>query len=323
MITSSILVDKRVAVIGANGYLGSSLVSELIKKQYKVTRVSKKMGKTFPNSFALIGDLCEANFCETILENNETIYLLSGNTSVKDAENDPKKNLMTTVSPIINLINAARKLKKIPRIVFASTATVYGITPKLPVKESLNPRPVTNYDLHKFFGEQQLELASKLGYIQGISLRLANVYGPSTNNHSSGDRGIVNQAAHTAIHGKDLILYGGGKFTRDYIYISDAIDAMCKVGASLKNTSGAFNVASGVGTELLEIYKVIVKEVKRKTGQNVNIMYKSWPSENNIIDQRNFVADVTKLNTETEWVPKIDVIKGINLLISSLILSKI
>ena len=46
MITSSILVDKRVAVIGANGYLGSSLVSELIKKQYKVTRVSKKMGKT-------------------------------------------------------------------------------------------------------------------------------------------------------------------------------------------------------------------------------------------------------------------------------------
>ena len=66
--------------------------------------------KVIPNSFAVSGDLCDPSFCKTITEKNDVIFLLSGNTSIKEAENDPMKNLVTNVFPIINIINVINSL---------------------------------------------------------------------------------------------------------------------------------------------------------------------------------------------------------------------
>jgi len=316
-------INKRVAVIGANGYLGSSLVVELIKEQYVVTRVSKKNERVIPNTFAVSGDLCDADFCRTITEKNDIIFLLSGNTSIKEAENDPIKNLATTVFPIINIINAARELRKIPRIIFASTATIYGLTPDVPIKETYVPKPITNYDLHKLFGEQQLNLASELGYVEGISLRLANVYGPSSNQSSSIDRGIINKAAVDAINGKNLTLYGDGSQIRDYIYISDAINAIKSVGVDYKLKNGTFNVASGSGTKMVQVFELIQKYIKTETGQNIPINQIPWPEIANDIDRRNFTADILKINGEIGWIPTVNIKEGVYLLIHSLLHNKV
>jgi nucleoside-diphosphate-sugar epimerase len=316
-------INKRVAVIGANGYLGSSLVAELIKEDYEVTRVSRKIEKVIPNSFAVSGDLCDASFCRTITEKNDVIFLLSGNTSIKEAENDPMKNLVTNVFPIINIIKAARELRKVPRIIFASTATIYGLTPDVPIKETYVPKPITNYDLHKLFGEQQLNLASELGYVEGISLRLANVYGPSSNQSSSIDRGIINKATLDAINGKNLTLYGDGNQIRDYIYISDAINAIKSAGANYKLKNGTFNVASGSGTKMMQVFELIKKYVKTETGQKIQINQIPWPELGNGIDRRNFTADILKIKREIGWVPTVTIKEGIDLLIHSLLRTKV
>jgi nucleoside-diphosphate-sugar epimerase len=302
-------INKRVAVIGANGYLGSSLVAELIKEDHVVTRVSRKIEKVIPNSFAVSGDLCDASFCRTITEKNDVIFLLSGNTSIKEAENDPMKNLVTNVFPIINIIKAARELRKVPRIIFASTATIYGLTPDVPIKETYVPKPITNYDLHKLFGEQQLNLASELGYVEGISLRLANVYGPSSNQSSSIDRGIINKATLDQI--------------RDYIYISDAINAIKSAGANYKLKNGTFNVASGSGTKMMQVFELIKKYVKTETGQKIQINQIPWPELGNGIDRRNFTADILKIKREIGWVPTVTIKEGIDLLIHSLLRTKV
>lgn len=316
-------IKKRVAVIGANGYLGSSLINELMKKQYVVTCVSKKIEKVVPNSFTVSGDLCDADFCKTITEKNDIIFLLSGNTSIKEAENDPMKNLVSTVTPITNIIKAARELRTIPRIIFASTATIYGLTPGAPIKEIYVPKPITNYDLHKLFGEQQLNLASELGYVEGISLRLANVYGPSSNQSSSIDRGIVNKAAIDAINGKNLTLYGEGNQIRDYIYISDVINAMVNAGAARNLKSGTFNVASGSGTKMRQVFELIKKYVEAETGRNIQIKQQPWPEGGNVIDRRNFTADILKIKEEIGWIPRVDIKDGIYLLIRSLLQNKV
>lgn len=306
---------KNILVIGANGYLGSFLAFKLINQGYKVTCVSKSKSKIFSESICLIGDSCDPNFLQDYIPHNDIIYFLSGNTSIRSAEKNPLENLRTTFSPLINIIEAAKIHNLRPRVIFASTATVYGMTPNIPVDESTLPNPITVYDLHKLFAEQLLEYATREGYIEGISLRLSNVFGHSWNTSSSKDRGFLNRAVSDAINGRDLTLFGSGEVTRDYIFISDVVEAMIKVGFMQDLTRGVFNVGSGKGTTISGALQMIVNLIKIKTGKSIVIQQKQWPIETPLIDHRNFTADVSKLRSMSDWEPKVTIEDGIDLML--------
>ena len=91
--------------------------------------------------------------------------------------------------------------------------------------ETKQPNPITTYDLHKFFAEQQLLVASSSNIIGAISLRLANVYGPSSTESLAQDRGILSKITRMSFELKNLQIYGNGEYLRDYIYIDDVVNA--------------------------------------------------------------------------------------------------
>jgi len=314
------LEGKVVSITGASGYIGSALTQELEKYSLKIIRISRK--KLVPKDGVedWVLDLNKQSSWIRIVNKSDIIFHLAGNTSIYNAEKDPKESLISTLFPIIQLISASKKLSRIPRVVFSSTATVYGLTEVLPVLETRQPNPITTYDLHKFFAEQQLLLASSCNTIDAISLRLANVYGPSPAESLAKDRGILSKITRMKFEHKNLHIYGNGEYLRDYVYIDDVVNAFLYASVMnyniLPNRSDiTFNVASGKGTSVIEVFKLISNEVEKITGIEGAITNIAWPKEVNEIEKRNYIASIELFKSLAGWEPSVSLEQGIQLLV--------
>jgi len=266
-----------------------------------------------------MAELDSLDFWLNIVEKSDVIIHLAGNTSINVANDNPALDLNSSVVPIYRLIEACKILRKRPRVVFASTVTAYGFTDNLPVSEATAENPESFYDLHKFFVERQLVLATKLNICDGVSLRLANVYGPSSANSAANDRGILNKIIGLALAGDIVSLYGGGNYIRDYIYIDDVVDAFILASISSKSVGEVFNVGSGVGTSVRDAFNAVTQEVYRQTNKIIEMKDVAWPENSPKIDMRNFIASTEKARTCLGWSPKVSLQTGIATTVKSII----
>jgi len=306
-------------VIGASGYIGSKLVNKLTDSGCNVIRSSRRDTITNGDSEFVMAELDSLDFWLNIVEKSDVIIHLAGNTSINVANDNPALDLNSSVVPIYRLIEACKILRKRPRVVFASTVTAYGFTDNLPVSEATAENPESFYDLHKFFVERQLVLATKLNICDGVSLRLANVYGPSSSNSSANDRGILNKIIGLALAGDIVSLYGGGNYIRDYIYIDDVVDAFILASISSKSVGEVFNVGSGVGTSVRDAFNAVTQEVYRQTNKIIEMKDVPWPENSPKIDMRNFTASIKKAHTCLGWSPKVSLQTGIATTVKSII----
>ena len=306
-------------VIGASGYIGSKLVNKLTDSGCNVIRSSRRDTITNGDSEFVMAELDSLDFWLNIVEKSDVIIHLAGNTSINVANDNPALDLNSSVVPIYRLIEACKILRKRPRVVFASTVTAYGFTDNLPVSEATAENPESFYDLHKFFVERQLVLATKLNICDGVSLRLANVYGPSSANSSANDRGILNKIIGLALAGDIVSLYGGGNYIRDYIYIDDVVDAFILASISSKSAGEVFNVGSGVGTSVRDAFNAVTQEVYRQTNKIIEMKDMPWPENSPKIDMRNFTASIKKAHTCLGWSPKVSLQTGIATTVKSII----
>ena len=306
-------------VIGASGYIGSKLVNKLTDSGCNVIRSSRRDTITNGDSEFVMAELDSLDFWLNIVEKSDVIIHLAGNTSINVANDNPALDLNSSVVPIYRLIEACKILRKRPRVVFASTVTAYGFTDNLPVSEATAENPESFYDLHKFFVERQLVLATKLNICDGVSLRIANVYGPSSANSTANDRGILNKIIGLALAGDIVSLYGGGNYIRDYIYIDDVVDAFILASISSKSVGEVFNVGSGVGTSVRDAFNAVTQEVYRQTNKIIEMKDVPWPENSPKIDMRNFIASIEKARTCLGWSPKVSLQTGIATTVKSII----
>ncbi|MBL4783991.1 MAG: NAD-dependent epimerase/dehydratase family protein [Cohaesibacteraceae bacterium] len=302
---------KTVAVIGANGYIGSSLIEALSRHSEKVIRVCRSRLDPKPGMIDLQADITDPDCWQKIVHQANIIFYLAGNSSVYASASDPSESLKSTLLPINHLIAAAQQSDNCPRVVLASTATIYGLTKDLPVAETNLANPITIYDLHKYFAEQQLALASCHGIINSISLRLANVYGPSPSVSSAKDRGVLNRVSKIALSGQDLHVYGDGNYVRDYIYIDDVIEAFLLSGAYDSNAGQVFNVASGIGHTLKEAFELVAVSAVELTGNRVKVSCFPWPDKTDPIEHRDFIGNIDAMYAAFKWCPEVSLSLGV------------
>lgn len=310
------LSSKVIAVTGARGYIGSALVDSLARYRPKILRVSRQKLAPIEGMASMMADIRAFDCWLDIVAQADVIFHLAGGTSVYAAAKNPAENLYSTLLPINHLVRAAQELGRRPRVIFASTATVYGLTSQLPVGEEAELKPVTVYDLHKLFGEQQLALATKQGILEGVSLRLANIYGPSSSTSSADDRGILNRVTAMALQGRDLKIFGDGEYLRDYVYIQDVINAFLLAGVAAGMGGEVFNIGSGVATSLRKAFELVVTHTEKETGRRINCDSVPWPSGADPIEFRNFVAKNEKIAAATGWQAVVGLEDGIRFLIS-------
>lgn len=310
---------KTILVIGASGYLGSRFVQFLLDTQCHVIRMSRKKCDPISKSIAKITDI-QVDFSTVddwtdVLGPVDFIFHFAAQTGVAVADNDPVQDAQINVIGTLKILQTAKQLgNKV--IVFASAATVCGLQGNIKISETVVDHPATLYDYNKLINENYIHYFCEKKWIRGVSLRLANVYGPGVKSSES-SRGVLNQVIKNALAGKDPVTYCGGEFTRDYIYIDDVVNAFLAAGVCVDQLNGKhFVIGSGVGTTLKDTFLMIIDRVKQKTGISLDLQNLELSNGLSPIDSRHFIADSTAFSSITNWHPTILLEQGIDAVIS-------
>ncbi len=308
---------KRILVTGGSGYIGTHLINilsdvdcEIIKLDNRIAMQSKK--KRLAKIIDIIGDIRDKKTWNEIIEEIDVIFHFAAQTSVYVADGNPVDDLNINVVPIINMLSTCKKKNTKPIILFSSTVTTVGIPRSLPVNEAHSNNPISIYDLHKIIAENYLKYYSSQNVVNGIILRLANVYGPGPKSSSS-DRGILNLMIQKALNGETLTIFGEGNFLRDYIFIEDVAKAFLLAGVYSDNLGGRhFIIGSGHGTTIADTFNLVKERVFFKTGKTVTISHIPPPQNQSPIDLRNFIADSSNFKNITGWHPEYNLKEGID-----------
>ena len=308
---------KKILITGGRGYLGSNLTSLLKDIDCHIVRLGKseeppKERKGTAEIEDIVCDIRESEVWENVLDGIDIVFHFAAQTSVYVADERSVDDLKINVLPMVQLLETCKRNNCKPIILFAGTVTETGMPIKLPVDESHPDKPVTTYDLHKLMAENYLKYFSERGIVKGAILRLANVYGPGPKS-SSADRGILNVMIRKALQGEDLTLYGKGDNLRDYIYVTDVVNAFLMAAKRVEALNGQhFVIGTGEGYTLQEAFSLVTECVKRKAGIDVKIVNVDSPTSQSAIESRNFVADPKKFIDITGCKPGINLIKGID-----------
>lgn len=312
------LQGKTFLITGGAGYLASGLVDLIENFDCRVIRMHSKNSRPMPLTGTaqlvdLEGDVRNAAVWEHTLAEVDYIFHFAAQTSTYEANSDPRTDQASNVIPILHLLEACRRQKRQPVILYASTVTVAGIPENLPVNENHPDHPLTIYDLHKLMAEQYIRWYIEQGLARGIILRLSNVYGPGPRS-SRPDRGILNQMIRRALAGEALTVYGEGNQVRDYLFVEDAARAFLAAALHSEVLNGQhFVIGSGQGHTIANAITLIADRTKAKTGILVPVQHVDPPQDQSPIEMRDFIADSSRFSRVTGWRPYCSLVKGIDL----------
>jgi len=314
---------KRILITGSSGFLASGLIARMKEVSCHIRCVTRS--PTPPVAMQggrasfehLPGDIRERSFWRKCLPDVNFVFHFAAQTSVYAADQKPVEDWEVNVLPMLRLLETCRDQAWRPGICFAGSVTECGVPTTLPVNEMHPDRPVTIYDWHKLLAESYLEHYVRMGWARGTTLRLVNIYGPGP---ASGklDRGILNQMMRRALRGEPLSLHGHGVQLRDYLFITDTVDAFLAAAVTGEKANGEhFVLGSGQGHTLAEAFELVAARAAALTGRKVSIARVDPPPGLSRIEARNFVADSARFRSLTNWSPRVSLPEGIDLTLKS------
>jgi UDP-glucose 4-epimerase len=246
--------SKRIAIIGA-GFIGKHLIRKLLQAGHKLTILDRN---NCPTEFTGLlnwnkGDFHDqAKLVHTLL-GAEIVYHLVSSTVPGDLHINVAKELHDNVVGSLGLAQACVE-QGVGRLVFASSASVYGVQEHFPVAEDAPNWPISAHGIHKMAVEKFLWLAHLEHSLDVRILRLANPYGPGQS--INGRQGFVAIAIGCLVRGDTLTVRDGGRMVRDFIYIEDAAEALALAGLR-EGLPLVLNIGAGVGHSLSEVVDMI------------------------------------------------------------------
>ncbi|MBU0898761.1 MAG: NAD-dependent epimerase/dehydratase family protein [Nanoarchaeota archaeon] len=317
------LSDKNVLITGGYGFIGSNLVRHIVENSLAeriavIDRVhsenSNKMERLndIENKFTIIKeDIRNIKDSDKHFSDIDVIFHQAAFVSVPESIKKPSETIETNVMGTVKLLEACRK-NDIERFVSASSAAVYGDQEIIPIKETAELKPTSPYGLSKLMAEDYCRIYSKLYGIKTVSLRYFNVYGPEQafRRYPS----VLSTLFHSMKDSKPFTIYGDGEQTRDYIHISDVVQANLLAASSKNLTKGeAVNIATGSTVSLNNLIK-LVKDI---TNRDIEVSHSS-PRKGDLLHS---VADVSMAREALGFGAKVSIEDGLkktcNLLLSS------
>jgi len=301
----------KVLVTGASGKIGMELISKLVSLGFSVYALSSR------NSFEKIQEVTyiSHNWSQKFigeLPEVDAIFHLASQTSAYVAREDIRKDIESNLLCTVSILEATSRFKKAPIFIFAGSMTEYGVRTSELIDEAVPSEPLTFYDAAKISSEIYIQQFANENIIsKGITLRLANIYGNS-NVESEADRGFLDKTAIRAIHGEPITVYGDGNYIRDYLHVSDAVEAFISTFLNSSNlTDNIYNIGTGIGITIMESLELIVGKAHELTGRLSPIIHMDFPEGAYGIEKRNSIADSFRFRTATGWVPKVKFEDGI------------
>lgn len=241
-------------VIGGSGFIGSETLKVLVKSGIDTISYDLIQSNNVGESSKWIrGDILELASIERIFFEYQvdTILHLVGLPAIDSCEKNPRFSFLLNVMSVQNTLEAMR-MADVKRIIFASSATVYGSQQKAPMKETNPVCPNTIYGYHKLIAEETIKSYSQAYGIEHVILRLFNVYG--ANPHLGKE--VISIFIRKALKGESLTVKGPDKF-RDFVHVCDVAQAFLKADLDTRLSNATFNIGSGTKTTLGQVARIV------------------------------------------------------------------
>jgi len=299
-------------VTGVAGFIGSHLAETLLKQGAEVIGIDQfndyyscqLKQKNVQNlnqypGFKLIKASIQDLDWQKLLQSVDVVYHQAAQAGVraswgKDFHHYTERNINATQV----ILEGAKQVKLLKRIVYASSSSIYGDAATMPTPETLCPQPVSPYGITKLAGERLCRLYQQNFNVPTTALRYFTVYGP---------RQRPDMAFHkffkAAIHNESISIYGDGQQTRDYTYVSDAVAANLAAGERSEAIGEVFNIGGGSRVTLMELLNIMEQVI----GYPIKQDYVSKAAG----DARHTSADVTKAKRILNYVPQVALTEGL------------
>jgi UDP-glucose 4-epimerase len=300
---------RKVIVTGGAGFIGSHIVEELLQNDFEVTVIDNFSTGRRENIEKLPINLYQYDITKhsviDLIVSLRPDYIIhqAAQVSVSKSVNNPLFDENVNIKGSLHIIDAAIKCD-VKKIVFASSAAVYGNPFELPVRIGHPTNPESPYGISKLTVEQYLKMSNKLYQLPYSILRYSNVYGPRQD--AKGEGGVVSIFSDRLTENVSPFIYGDGEQTRDFIYVKDVAKANVKALMAEKNI--CVNVSSGKSISINELFKTM-KEAARS---DVTAIYKTGRAG----DIRHSILSNDETKLLLNWEPLFELYHGLEETIS-------
>ncbi len=301
---------SKVLVTGGAGFLGSHLVRALEQKEMDVV-VLDDLSTGFMENLSgtgakfIRGTVENADIVRKSADGCDVIFHLAALVSVPMSQKYPEKCLSINVGGTKNILASAEKLG-IRKIVFISSASVYGSQPNLPQRESDAVIPESPYAETKLLSEKLCSEWSERTGGNAISIRLFNGFGPRQRADSQYGA-VIPRFLAAAMNGKNIEIFGDGEQTRDFIFINDIVSALMFLME--KDFSGIVNLARGEKISINQLAEL----VQKIAGRRIPMEFKKSRSG----EVRHSIADISKIKS-LGFEPEISLQKGLEITLNAI-----
>jgi UDP-glucose 4-epimerase len=314
MSASPNVTAKRILITGGLGFIGSNLALRLVELGANITLVDSLIPEYGGNPFNIVGiedrvrvnisDVRDAHSMRYLVQGQDYIFNLAGQTSHMDSMQDPETDLEINCRAQLSILEACRQYNPGIKIVFASTRQIYGKPGYLPVDEKHLLRPTDVNGINKMAGEWYHILYNNVYGIRTCALRLTNTYGP---------RMRVKDARQTflgiwvkrLLEGNSFEVWGGEQL-RDFTYVDDAVEAFLLAAFREEANGQVYNLG---GCEVLNLGELAKLSVKANGGGEFEM--REFPADRKRIDIGDYYADDRGIRSELGWTPHVNLEEGL------------
>lgn len=302
------MVVSEILVTGGAGFVGSHLVDRLVELGHKVTVVDNfSTGKRHnlaksESKIRIVDADISGNYealASTLQDNFSAIFHLACHPR-QHCFKDPWRDLDVNVKSTISILELARRNNA--KVLYSSNSGIYGVGEgRLPIDETFPDAPTTPYDIHKLASEHEIQVYSKTYSISATIFRFATVYGPRQM-PTPNWKPVIAEFTYRLLRGEPPEIWGDGESTRDFIYVSDVVDAMID----------AMSVETGVQPIILSTnHEVSINTLYSMVNAIIGVKIKPNYSEAKPGEIRRMLLDNSRAKKILGWTPKVDVDNGL------------
>lgn len=297
----------RVLVTGGAGFIGSWTAEELVRGGHKVIVLDNmssgseaNLSRVAGEVIVVRGDVRERHLIESVVKDHspDALIHLAAVVSVDEVAEDPVKGFENNVLGTLSVLEAARELG-VGKVVYASSAAVYGDPVRLPISEDHPLRPLSVYGGTKLAGEAlATSYAGNYG-MEVVVLRYFNVYGPRM--RPGPYSGVVRKFIEAVLAGEPVTIFGDGEQTRDFVYVEDV--ARANAAALKPGVSGVYNIGTGEPVSVAGLARAVMEVA------GVEVPVKYGPPRPG--DIRHSYADIRRARDGLGWEPRTGLAEGL------------
>ena len=302
------LGTERVLVTGGAGFVGSNVVARLLRIGANVTVLDdfftgheENLPPAGPRLTVVRGSVVDAALVAQLVDAADCVIHMAARNIIVSTAN-PRDDFETNIGGTLNVLLAARA-SHVRRVVYTSSASVYGNPRSLPINEDDPTSMLSPYAVSKYGGENYCKAFFESYDLPVASVRYSNVYGPAQRPDNP-YCGVVAKFFSTAMAGEQPVIHGDGEQTRDYTYVDDAVAATLLAAVSPRADGQVYNVGTGRETSVNELVAAILR-ISGSTAEPAHV------DRRDIDNIRRRVLNIEKARTELRWVPEMTLERGL------------